>query len=65
VLRREAHHVQTPWGTVLGKVALLPDGSRRFAAEYADCHRIAVQQGKPLAEIMAAAQAAFRAAGDA
>jgi uncharacterized protein (TIGR00299 family) protein len=65
VLPREAHHVETPWGTVLGKVAFLPDGSQRFTPEYNDCQRIAAREGKPLTEIMASAQAAFRAAGDA
>ncbi|HEY3392973.1 MAG TPA: nickel insertion protein, partial [Lacipirellulaceae bacterium] len=62
VLAREAVNVETPWGPIRGKVAFLPDGSRRFTPEYEECHRIAVREGKPLAEIMAAAHAAFRSA---
>ena len=60
VLPREPHHVQTPWGTVLGKVAMLPNGARRFTPEYEECRRIAAQHGKSLAEVLAAAQAAWR-----
>lgn len=60
VLAREAANVETPWGLIRGKVAFLPDGTRRFTPEYEECHRIAVREGKPLAEIMAAAHAAFR-----
>jgi uncharacterized protein (DUF111 family) len=37
----------------------LPDGSQRFTPEYEDCHRIAAREGKLLAEIMAAAKAAW------
>jgi pyridinium-3,5-bisthiocarboxylic acid mononucleotide nickel chelatase len=60
VLGRDPHKVETPWGTVLGKVAYLPDGSRRFTPEYEDCRRIAEQERKSLAEVTAAAQAAWR-----
>jgi hypothetical protein len=60
VLAREATKVETPWGTIAGKVAFLPDGSRRFSPEYEECHRIAVREGKPIAEIMAVARAAFQ-----
>jgi uncharacterized protein (TIGR00299 family) protein len=59
VLAREAAKVETPWGTVLGKVAFLPDGSRRFSPEYEECHRIAIREGKSLSDVVAAAQAAF------
>jgi len=60
VLARQAAKVETPWGPVGGKVAFLPDGTRRFTPEYEDCNRLAVQHGTTLAEVMAAAQAAFR-----
>jgi pyridinium-3,5-bisthiocarboxylic acid mononucleotide nickel chelatase len=63
VLARGPAKVETPWGAVLGKVAYLPDGSRRFTPEYEDCRGIAEQEGKALAEVMAAAQAAFQAEG--
>jgi uncharacterized protein (DUF111 family) len=58
VLEREESVVDTPWGPVAGKVAYLPDGSRRFAAEYEACRELAERSGVPLAEVM-------RAAGDA
>ncbi|HEX2474616.1 MAG TPA: LarC family nickel insertion protein, partial [Lacipirellulaceae bacterium] len=60
VLAREATKVETPWGTIAGKVAFLPDGSRRFSPEYEECHRIAIREGKSLSEVVAGAQAAFR-----
>jgi uncharacterized protein (DUF111 family) len=58
-LAREAAKVDTPWGPIAGKVAFLPDGSRRFAPEYEVCHRIAVEHSKSLTEVVAAARAAF------
>jgi uncharacterized protein (TIGR00299 family) protein len=62
VLARETTKVETPWGPIGGKVAFLPDGSRRFTPEYEECHRIAIREGKSLAEVMACAHAAFRSA---
>jgi uncharacterized protein (TIGR00299 family) protein len=59
VLARESAKVETPWGPITGKVAYLADGSQRFSPEYEECHRIATQEGRPLAEIMAVARAAF------
>jgi uncharacterized protein (DUF111 family) len=64
VLAREEFEVETPWGPVAGKVAYLPDGTRRFTPEYEAAHRIAAQQGKALAEVTAAAHAAFRPGQD-
>jgi uncharacterized protein (TIGR00299 family) protein len=63
VLAREAAKVETPWGPIAGKVAFLPDGSRRFSPEYEECHRIAVREGKPIAEIMAVTRTAFQSDG--
>ena len=40
VLAREPAEVVTPWGPIAGKVAHLPDGSKRFAPEYEACHRV-------------------------
>jgi uncharacterized protein (TIGR00299 family) protein len=60
VLARTPHRVETPWGPVAGKIAHLPDGTRRFAPEYEDCRTLAQQHGLSLSEIMAAASAAFR-----
>jgi uncharacterized protein (DUF111 family) len=60
VLAREPHVVQTRWGPVAGKVAQVPNGTQRFAPEYDACHEIAVRERVALAEVMAAALAAFR-----
>jgi uncharacterized protein (TIGR00299 family) protein len=63
VLVREELMVETPWGPVSGKVAYLPDNSQRFTPEYEACHHIATTNGVPLAEVVAAAQAAWHAPG--
>lgn len=55
VLAREELVVATPWGPVAGKVAYLPDGSRRFSPEYEACRVLAERQGVSLAEVMQAA----------
>jgi pyridinium-3,5-bisthiocarboxylic acid mononucleotide nickel chelatase len=55
VLAREETTVETPWGPVAGKVAFLPDGSRRFAPEYEACRELAGRSGVSLAEVMRAA----------
>jgi uncharacterized protein (TIGR00299 family) protein len=60
-LAREPHEVQTKWGTIAGKVAHLPNGTKRFAPEYDACHQIAVKERIALAEVIAAAQSAFSA----
>jgi len=62
VLQREPHEVATPWGPVAGKIAYLPNGSVRFTPEYEACHRVSTEHGLPLADVLAAARQAFRAA---
>jgi len=54
VLQREYHEVTTPWGSVAGKIAFLPDGSRRFSPEYESCRRVAEANGVALTEVFAA-----------
>ena len=69
-LVRRTHEVETPWGTVRGKIAYLPDGTARFAPEYEACHRLAARQAWSFTDVQQAAQAAFQselgvaAAGD-
>jgi uncharacterized protein (DUF111 family) len=60
VLAREAHEVGTAWGPLAGKIAYLPDGTRRFSAEYEAAHRVSIEQGVPLADVLAAARQAFQ-----
>jgi uncharacterized protein (TIGR00299 family) protein len=45
VLVRHTHQVDTNFGPVAGKVAFLPDGSRRFAPEYEACRTLADRHG--------------------
>lgn len=55
VLPRRHVDVETPYGQV--RVKVTPSGS---APEFEDCRRLALQAGKPLKEIYAAAIAAYR-----
>jgi pyridinium-3,5-bisthiocarboxylic acid mononucleotide nickel chelatase len=64
VLARYTHEVQTPWGTIAGKVAYLPDGSRRFTPEYEACRELADRSAQPLSVVLAAAQEAYRTGGN-
>lgn len=59
VLARQAHTVQTPWGPIEGKVGWQPDGPPRFAPEFEDCQRIALETGVPLRQVYEAALRAF------
>jgi pyridinium-3,5-bisthiocarboxylic acid mononucleotide nickel chelatase len=61
VLKREPHAVETPWGTIAGKIGRLPDGVPRFAPEYESCRAAAEKHRRPLHEIYETAQKAFEA----
>lgn len=54
-LPRESETVQTPFGPVRVKVALLPDGTTKRAPEYEDCKRAAESNGVPLHVVYEAA----------
>lgn len=60
VLAREALEVTTAWGPIAGKIAYLPDGSTRFSAEYDAAHRVSIERGVPLADVLAAARQALQ-----
>ncbi len=62
VIAREEQTVETQWGPVVGKLAFLPDGTRRFTPEYEACTRIAAANGVMLVDIMTAAQIAWHIA---
>jgi uncharacterized protein (DUF111 family) len=64
VLARESRMVETAWGSVAGKIAFLPDGSRRFTPEYEAARRIAEKRGLTLAQVVGEAQKAFLRAED-
>ncbi|MGR0481111.1 MAG: nickel pincer cofactor biosynthesis protein LarC [Candidatus Electronema sp. V4] len=57
-LPRTAVELATPWGAVRAKQVELPDGGCRLKPEYEDCARLANEQGVPLQQVHAAAQAA-------
>jgi hypothetical protein len=59
VLRRQAHAVQTAWGPVQGKIGWWGGDPPRFAPEFEDCRRVAIEHGVPLKSVYEAAQAAF------
>ncbi|MBN1351938.1 nickel pincer cofactor biosynthesis protein LarC [candidate division KSB1 bacterium] len=50
-LMRKLIQIQTPFGEVQAKMALLPDGSTKIFPEYEDCRRLARQKNVPLLEI--------------
>lgn len=60
-LRRQPHTVETPLGSVAGKLAWLDEATCRFSPEYESCRQIAQQQNRPLQEVMQLAVAAFAA----
>lgn len=65
VLAREEVTVETQYGAVVGKVAFLPDGLRRFTPEFEAVRRVAEEHSVSLAQVNSAAQESFRRAADA
>jgi uncharacterized protein (TIGR00299 family) protein len=63
-LERRPHTVETPFGLIEGKLAVLPDGSVSFSPEFEACRRIASEQNVPLKDIYDAAVLAFGRAGE-
>jgi uncharacterized protein (DUF111 family) len=58
-LERRPHQVQTAWGAIDGKLAVLSDGSTSFSPEFESCKKIAEQQGVPLKDVYEGAMRAF------
>jgi uncharacterized protein (DUF111 family) len=58
-LERRAHTVQTSWGPIEGKLALLADGAVSFSPEYESCRRVAAEKNVPLRDVYDAAREAF------
>jgi uncharacterized protein (TIGR00299 family) protein len=56
-LKRSIATVETPFGAVRVKTAVLPSGEERRVPEYDDLRRIARESGRPLIEIMDAVRA--------
>jgi len=59
ILPRQAHHVETPWGTLEGKLATLPDGEQRFSPEYEACRRISEEHEISIQAVYQEATAAY------
>lgn len=59
IMSRRSETVQTPWGTVAGKVAVLPNNRELFSPEYESCRQLAATCGQPLREVYRAAQQEF------
>jgi Uncharacterized conserved protein len=59
ILQREMTTVETQWGTITGKTAILPDGTKRFAPEFESAKRIADANSVTLDEVYTAAKHAF------
>ncbi len=62
ILPRQPHTVTTRFGTVLGKLATLPDGTQRFAPEFDACEQIARAQNIAIDTVFTAARNAFDSA---
>lgn len=60
ILNRETAESVTQWGPVAGKVAELPDGSKRFAPEFDSCRELANKNAVPLNVVMEAARRGFQ-----
>jgi pyridinium-3,5-bisthiocarboxylic acid mononucleotide nickel chelatase len=58
-LERREHAVETAHGTILGKIAVLTDGSLSFSPEFEACRKIAELKQIPLREIYDAAMQAY------
>jgi uncharacterized protein (TIGR00299 family) protein len=62
-LQRQPHAVETQWGPIEGKLAVLGDGSLSFSPEFESCRRIATEQNLPLKDVYETAMRAFESAG--
>ncbi len=58
-LDRKFQQVETPYGRIQVKIAVLPNGETKVSPEYEDCRKIATDQNLPLKDVY---QAAIQAA---
>jgi pyridinium-3,5-bisthiocarboxylic acid mononucleotide nickel chelatase len=58
-LERRPHSVESPFGPIEGKLAVLPDGSVSFSPEFEACRRIAGEKNVPLKDVYEAAMRSF------
>ncbi len=60
-LERRVQTVETPFGSIDGKVVTIPGETARFSPEYESCRRAADERKVALRNVIAAAQRAFEA----
>ncbi|HEY2411887.1 MAG TPA: nickel pincer cofactor biosynthesis protein LarC [Pirellulaceae bacterium] len=58
-LDRRPHTVETPFGPIEGKLAVIPDGGTSFSPEFESCRRIANEKNVPIKDVYEAAARAF------
>jgi hypothetical protein len=58
-LERRPHTVETQFGSIEGKLAVLPDGGTSFSPEFEACRRIAAEKNQPLKDVYETAMRAF------
>ncbi len=61
-LERRAHSLQTPWGEIQGKLAVLTDGRVSFSPEFESCKQIAAEKHVPLNDVYELAMRIYRSA---
>lgn len=59
-LERRQHHVDTQYGSVEGKLAILADGGTSFSPEYESCRQIAEDKNVALKDVYDEARRAYR-----
>lgn len=57
--RRQSHSVETPWGSVVGKLGWLSGGTTLFTPEFESCAAVAQQHGITLRDVYRAAETAW------
>jgi len=57
--RRQSHAVETPWGSVMGKLGWLSGGTTVFTPEFESCAGVAQQHGITLRDVYRAAETAW------
>ena len=58
-LARRAHTVETEFGMIAGKLAILADGTTSFSPEFESCRQVAEEKNVPLKDVYQAARRAF------
>ncbi|MEX2173989.1 MAG: nickel pincer cofactor biosynthesis protein LarC [Pirellulaceae bacterium] len=58
-LDRRPHTVETPFGPLQGKLAVLPDGGSSFSPEFEACRLLANEKNVPLKDVYEAAMRAY------